>query len=211
MCADSASAAYLANQLGDGGSMPTSALFRKKDWRVADIGLEFAQRFIKQHHYAAGGSNTRVYTHGLYPRGWFWESECVGVAWWIPPTKAAALAAYPSNWQSVLVCSRMAVLDEIPCNAESFLLAHSIRLIDRDRWHCLLSYADDWQGHRGTIYKAAGFTESGKTKPERCYVKDGRMGSRKAGPHTRTHAEMLALGYACVGRFAKTRFIHVKV
>lgn len=197
-----------AVHVGEGGSNPTAALFRKKEWWVDEVSLDFAQHFIEAHHYAAGGSNTRVYTHGLYPRNHFWENECVGVAWWIPPTKTAARAAYPLNWKGVLALSRLAILPGIPANACSFLIRHSMRLIDRAIWPCLLSYADTWRGHTGAIYKAAGFREAGMTKPERVYVLDGRMVARKAGQRTRTHAEMLALGCECVGAFPKIRFIH---
>jgi hypothetical protein len=74
-----------------------------------------------------------------------------------------------------------------------------------------VSYADaEWRGHEGTIYLAAGWTEAGWTKPERLYARNGKVGSRKAGPKTRTHAEMLALGYECLGKFRRKRFIHTE-
>lgn len=193
----------------DSGSNPTTPLFRKSEWIVDGIDLEYAQEMVRKHHYSKGGSNTAVYTHGLFPRAAFWQSECVGCAWWLPPTKTAAMAAYPKDWNGVLALSRLVILPDVPKNACSFLIRHSMRLIDRRRWPCLLTYADDWRGHTGAIYRAAGFEECGKTKPERVYVRNGRMVSRKAGPNTRTHSEMLAIGCECVGAFSKTRFRHV--
>lgn len=190
------------------GSIPTASLFDKHAWRVAPVSLKQARLMVQKFHYSAGGSNTRVYCHGLFPKDWFWESECAGVAWWIPPTKGAALSAHPENWQGVLALSRLVIVPGVPSNACSFLIRHSMRLIDRAQWPCLLTYADDWRGHTGAIYKAAGFKECGKTKPERVYVRNGRMLSRKAGDKTRTHSEMLSLGCECVGSFSKTRFIH---
>ncbi len=197
-----------AYQAGDGGATPTVALFRKQDYEVREVSLAFAQEFTRLHHYSKGGSNTRVLTTGLFRRGRLEESEAVGITWWLPPTKSASMAHAPSNWNTVLACSRLAILDEVPCNAESFLLRHSMRFINRKRWPVLISYADDWSGHKGTIYKAAGWTESGKTAPERVYTLNGRMVSRKAGPKTRRHDEMLALGCVCEGSFSKTRWIH---
>lgn len=193
-----------------GGSIPTSTLFRKEDWEVRPCSLSLVQKLVAEHHYARGGSNTATYTHGLFPHGAVWEADCKGVAWWIPPTKAAALKNYPKNWQGVLCLSRLVVLSGVPKNACSFLIRHAMRFIDRGKWPYLLTYADEWQGHDGAIYKAAGWQEDGYTKPQRCYVKDGRMVARKAGPRTRTHVELLALGCVMIGKFRKKRFFHMQ-
>jgi hypothetical protein len=92
-------------------------------------------------------------------------------------------------------------------NGASYLLGRSVRLMRQSgSWDCLVTYADEWQGHDGTMYRAAGWEYVGLTKPERVYVKDGRMIARKAGPKTRTHAEMVALGAECVGAFGKHKF-----
>jgi len=147
----------------------------------------------------------------LYARGWFWESECVGAAWWLPPTRTAAESFDKANWRGVLSLSRLVVSPDVPKNAASFLIRHSMRLIDRTRWPVLVTYADEWQGHSGTIYKAAGWTECGKSKTERRYILNGRMVSRKAGPRTRTKQEMLDLGAKCVGSFCAVRFIHLDI
>jgi len=195
-------------QPGGGGANPTTTLFRKHDWWVESINdLSIAVRLIQKWHYSRGTSNTAVYCHGLFPRDWFWEEQAVGVAWWLPPTKTAAMSI-DQNWQGVLSLSRLAIDDSIPKNAESFLIRHSMRLLDRKRWPVLVTYADSWKAHTGTIYRAAGWTEDGRSKPERRYVRNGRLVSRKAGPRTRTHAEMLALGCECVGAFSAIRFVH---
>lgn len=191
-----------------GGSIPTPTLFRKSDWWVKPVSLEKCQSLVRSLHYSRGGSNTAVYCHGLFPREAFWEAECVGVAWWLPPTRTAAESFDKELWKGVLALSRLAIRDDIPKNAESFLIRHSMRLIDRKRWPILVTYADTWRGHTGAIYKAAGFVECGMSKPERRYVKNGRMVSRKSGPRTRTHAEMLAMGCECAGAFSAIRFMH---
>ena len=195
------------DQPGGGGAKPTATLFRKRDWWVADLDFQTGVRMVRKLHYSHGTSNTSVYCHGLFPRDWFWATEAVGVAIWLPPTKTAA-QSFSENWRGVLALSRLAVQDEIPTNAESFFIRHSMDLVDRKRWPVLISYADEWRGHTGAIYEASGWTECGRTKPERTYVLNGRMISRKAGPKTRTHSEMLALGAECVGSFRRIRFVH---
>jgi hypothetical protein len=161
---------------------------------------------VAKYHYARTGSNTATFRHGLFRRA---EPErCVGIAWWIPPTKSAALANYPENWKAVLVLSRLVILPDEPQNAASFLIMQSVKLIRQDpRWEYLLTYADEWQNHSGAIYRATNWTYKGKTTPEATWVdSQGRMVARKAGPHTRTKEEMLALGHKMIGRYPRHRF-----
>jgi hypothetical protein len=200
-----------AIQQGEGGSTPTVRLL-KGEWEVAKCSLEIAQQLTIRFHYSAGGSNTRVLTCGLWRKAEWMAHQCAGASWWIPPTKTCGASIFPENPQGVLSLSRLVVVPEAPRNACSFLIRHSMRFIDRTRWPVLVTYADEWQGHTGGIYKAlkdAGWREDGVTKPEKTYVDaEGRMRSRKAGNRTKTHAEMLALGYECKGSFSRKRFVH---
>lgn len=180
---------------------------RRADWIVRPASLAVAEDMIQRLHYSAGGANTATYVHGLFERAH--PARPRGVAWWIPPTKAAALATYPVDWQGVLSLSRLVIDDGVPKNAATFLLGRSMRLIDRLRWPCLVTYADEWRGHTGAIYRASNWQYVGKTAPEATFVKDGRMIARKAGPKTRTRAEMESLGAELVGRFAKHKFVHI--
>ena len=182
---------------------------KKEDWEVRTVDLSTARTLVEQYHYAKGGSNTATYRHGLFRKGDFLEADCVAVAWWIPPTKSAALATFPERWQGVLALSRLVVAPGVPKNACTFLLARSMALIDRQKWPCLVTYADEWQGHTGTIYRASNWQEVGKTTPEATFVLDGRMIARKAGPKTRTRQEMAELGAQMVGRFSKRKFVHI--
>lgn len=177
----------------------------KHAWFVADCPLETARRLVRAHHYARGGSNIAVATHGLYATGTF---APVGVAWWIPPTKDTA-AAWWSDWQAVLTLSRLVLAPDVPKNAATFLLMRSIRLLD-PRWRCLLTYADTWREHTGHIYRAAGWEYLGLTDPRPTYVINGRMAATKHGLTTWTHAEMLARGAECVGSFAKHRYRYIR-
>lgn len=190
----------------EGGSIPTSPLqLRKKDWSVGGVDQRVAENLVIRHHYAKGASNTATYLHGLYPTGWLWYNECVGVAWWIPPTMTAARWWAPENPEGVLVLSRLVIEPEVPPNACSFLISKSLRMIDRARWPVLVTYADSWRGHTGVIYRAVGAEYCGETKPQPVYTVNGRMAARKA-TRTRTHTEMLALGAKLEGRFSKSRF-----
>jgi hypothetical protein len=177
----------------------------KHDARVETIPLVECQRLCREYHYAKGGSNTATFRHGLLTK----DDLIVGCAWWLPPTKAAAIATFPEgDWRRVIALSRVVVVPGMPTNAASFLVGRSMRLVAQSKkWDCLVTYADDMQGHTGAIYRATNWEYIGKTAAGRAYRNaDGKLVSRKAGARTRTHAEMLALGCTCVGSFAKHKY-----
>jgi hypothetical protein len=180
---------------------------RKEDWEVRPVSIAVARELVRRYHYAKGASNTRTYLHCLFQKGAFFDDDCLGVAWWIPPTRSAAEATYPANWRGVLSLSRLVIAPGVPKNACTFLLARSVALIPANDWPCLVTYADDWRGHTGRIYRASNWQYIGKTRAEVTYTIDGVMTARKAGGHTRTKAEMLAIGAQCEGNHAKHKYV----
>jgi hypothetical protein len=98
---------------------------QKADWEVRDVDRWFADDMVRRFHYAAGAANTGTYLHGLFPRGSFWNADCAGIAWWIPPTKAAAKALAGEAWGGVLALSRLVIVPGTPGNAASFLVGRS--------------------------------------------------------------------------------------
>jgi hypothetical protein len=180
---------------------------RKEDWEVRPVSIKIARELVKAFHYAKGASNTATYLHGLFPKDSIWESDCRGIAWWIPPTKDAAIKTFPQNWQGVLSLSRLVIVPDIPHNACSFLLSKSAKLIPKEVWPCLVTYADTAKGHTGAIYKACNWIYLGLTKKQPSYTINGIMTARKAGPKTRSHKQMLELGAVYEGQHAKHKFV----
>ena len=138
-CGDSSMAEHQGPP-GEGGSIPTSPLqLRKRDFIVAGVDMSTARDLIEAEHYARGASNTATFLHGLFPRDWLWFSDCLGVAWWIPPTKSAARAIAGNRWES-LVSVRLAVAPGV-AKERLFvpLLSKSVLMIDRHRWPFLVT------------------------------------------------------------------------
>jgi hypothetical protein len=177
---------------------------RAKDYDVRDVAAREAREFVAAHHYSKGCSNTRVYSHGLYRCG---EADLLGVAIWLPPTKVAAQSVNREAWQKVLSLTRLAVRADVPSNAASFLMARSIKLIRQDgRFVSLVTYADDFMGHTGAIYRATNWTYVGQMKGSpRWEDADGRQVARKSTV-SRNDAQMRELGYRNVGTFGKRKF-----
>ena len=75
-------------------------------------------------------------------------------------------------------------MDEIPRNAESWLIGQSVKHIKRKYPDVkfLISYADPSAGHLGTIYRAANWASDGRTDDERksprCDLVDTRTGKK---------------------------------
>lgn len=178
---------------------------RKNEWEVRPVPLKDAQEMVREHHYARGGSNTAVYTHGLYRKS---DNKLCGVVWWLPPTRVACESVNREQWTRVLSLTRMVLVPGVPKNACSFLLARSVASIKRDgRFVTLVTYADESQGHTGGVYKAAGWDYVGRTGPYLRWVDGtGKQVAAKATKN-RTKAEMEALGYQKVGSFYKHKFV----
>lgn len=180
---------------------------RRADWEVRKVDRSVAVALVRQYHYAGGGPNTGVYFHGLFRKG---GDECLGVAWWLPPTRGAAeaTARVGTDWRRVLSLTRLVVAPEVPTNGASFLLGGSVRTIRAvGAWDCLVTYADTWRGHTGAIYRADNWEYVGLTKPSPVWLDaEGRMVARKRGPSNLSVAEMLDCGYVCAGSFAKHKY-----
>lgn len=181
---------------------------RKKDWIVKPISIGTARMLVEKYHYAKSASNTATYTFGLFKIGEdFFETQAVGCSWWLPPTKSSAQVTYPEGeWQKVLSLSRLAIAPDVPKNACSFLLAGSIKMIDNEKWECLVTYADQWQNHTGAIYRATNWQYMGETKPSAVFQKNGKMMGRKRGQRTWTKKEILDDGFEQLGNFKKHKF-----
>jgi hypothetical protein len=175
---------------------------KKGDWIVEDADIVKARSMVTRLHYSKGVPNCAVAVHGLYRK---LDYRLMGIAWWLPPSSKAAARPWWPNPKEVLALSRLVLEPEVPKNGATFLLSRSVKLLD-SQWRCLITYADEWRGHTGHIYRVSGWEHTGMTKPQPIYVVQGRMTSRKSGPNTRTHAEMIALGAEVAGVYSKHRF-----
>ncbi|MFT4258032.1 hypothetical protein [Microbacterium sp.] len=177
---------------------------RAVDYYIEDIPHAAALDLVQRYHYAKGGSNTAVFRHGLFRAG---QSEPVGVAWWLPPTKPAAVSVAGDGRKGVLVLTRLVVAPEIPTNGASFLLGRSIRRIRQNpRWTHLVTYADEGEGHLGQIYRATNWEYQGAMRGHPGWVdKEGRRVSVKAATN-RTYEEMEEMGLTKLPASRKHKF-----
>ncbi len=184
-------------------------MLRAADWQVLAIPEHSeAAGFLTDTHYARGAPNTSTYRHGLYREGFF-RGDLFGVALWIPPTRKAAETVAGTKWGGVLALSRFAVAPDAPKNAASFLLAASMRAIDRRRWPIFLTYADTGEGHTGAIYLATNWKCLGTVPAGDTWLApDGRIMGRKRGGRTYRADEMVAAGFVRRPSCPKIKYVH---
>lgn len=174
---------------------------------VADHGT--ASRVIRLWHYSRSTPNTSTYRHGLYPRGELLPGDPYGVALWIPPTKSSAEKIAGDEWGGVLSLSRLVIEPNMPTNAASFLLGGSMRMIDRERWPVLVTYADTGHGHTGAIYRATNWECLGEVPAGDTWVDgQGVQRGRKRGGHTLTVEQMRAAGFVRRPASPKIKYVH---
>ena len=108
------------------------------------------------------------------------NGEKIGCIVYSAPPREADKRYGGKTWE----LARVYLLDEVPRNAETWLIGKSVRYIKRNHREVkhLLSYADPSAGHRGTIYKAANWRQDGRTDDERktprCDYYDDRTGKK---------------------------------
>jgi hypothetical protein len=134
------------------------------------------------------------------------DGMAVGVIVFALPPRETAKRYGGVTWE----LARLWIADEVPANAETFLIARAIRHIKRHRPEVcvIVSYADPSVGHQGTIYRAANFTAEGRTDGERKtprfdYVDATTAKHYSRRSHVPTDAEIIR-----VPRVSKWRYVY---
>lgn len=136
------------------GSTPISSL------HISRCQLKDIKKFIEDNHYSHsifGLTGRLFYRVDL-------QGDLVGAALFGAPAGVGVAKKYDPHGRGLLELRRFVLDNSLPRNAESRVLGVILRDI-RKQGDCsiVLSYADPSAGHKGTIYKAVGFTFRGVT------------------------------------------------
>lgn len=189
--------------------MAADEVLRNQDWSVRHVTQGEAQQATERWHYAQGCPNTSVARHGLFRKDEWFGGELHGVAMWLPPTPTAARSVAGREWKGVLALTRFVLAPDVPSNGASFLLGASMRLLDRQTWPWLLTYADSSQGHTGSIYRATNWTYLGPWDAGDTWVgPDGEQRGRKRGGRNLSADEMREQGFERRPPAVKHKYVH---
>lgn len=176
-------------------------VLRKEEWGVAPWDKSEAARFISRWHYSRSNNPRVKYALGLYhvARPDILRGVCMLSAG-LPKTAAQTFC---DDWTRVISLSRLALDPAVPDNGCTFLISRAARYVrEMGEYSVLASYADTWQGHRGTIYRAAGWEYLGLTAPSPVYTDDlGVAKPDRANGRRRDMGE-----HRLVGMFPKHKF-----
>ena len=153
-----------ADLAGEGGSIPTAPLhiLQPKELRLAKITRETARRIWNELHYLHRDFANPSLELGVFNAT---MSELVGAIAFSAPLGGSRPGGNPSMWE----IRRMWLSDErCARNSESRVLSIACRVVVPNiapHVRQIISYSDlQGMNHKGTIYKAAGFTFHGMTQ-----------------------------------------------
>lgn len=132
------------------------------DYTVREVSLSTVRNFIETNHYSKSVNGCKV----SICVGLFKNENLVGAVLF-GALSTTAWKKYASSESDVVELRRLVCVDDCPKNTESFLIAKSIRLIKKmTSYKIVVSYADPFHGHIGTIYQAANWSYMGETSPD---------------------------------------------
>lgn len=141
---------------------PSGPVFDKA-WResceVRPVSREQASPLIHK-HYLGKWPGVVVLSLGLFK-----GDELLGVIVFALPPRESNKRYGGQTWE----LARLWVADEVPANAETYVIGRAVRYIKQNRpdVEVLVSYADPSAGHSGVIYRASNWSSDGRTDQER--------------------------------------------
>jgi hypothetical protein len=128
----------------------------KDDYEIRKISYKEAMDIVTERHYLHRKCPVS-HAFGLVRKNDF---KIVGVVTYGVSPSSTLLKGIcgPEEAKNVYELNRLWVDDRVPKNGESYLIANTIRLLDRE---IIVSFADSSQKHVGIIYQAANFLYTG--------------------------------------------------
>ena len=148
-----------------------------KGWCVEKVERKDISEFIEKWHYS-GSINGCIadFCYALFDH----NGEMAGAIFYGRMAMANQWKRFSEKESEVIELRRLCCIDETPKNAESFLIGRSLRLLKKEFYGVVVSYADMEYGHEGTIYKASNFTCLGKKAGAKVIIHNDKQYHDKA-------------------------------
>jgi hypothetical protein len=173
--AGSVMAAPKAFQPDSSGSIPTPAL---QNYLFSIAFKEDVVPFIAKYHYTHSMSGVQYkYAFAAIDDNW----EMVGAAVFGQTAMPTTWKRYAKSADELIELRRLVFTDNTPRNIESRFIGWCLRWLRNETdFKYVLSYADPYYGHQGTIYKASNFQFMGVTAKSRMILWNGKLRHSKS-------------------------------
>ena len=154
---------------------------------VSPISIETARGYIASFHYSRTMPDSTLYAYGGYINNKICGVVCYGMG--CNKNQYTALIPNIKNGEYVEL-TRLWCADTFPRNTESRLISQSLKLLPY-YVKLVVSFADEYQGHVGTIYQATNWYYCGQSSGGKMLVReDGiKKHPRLLGIYRKRHPE----------------------
>lgn len=125
------------------------------DYEVKRIGYQLAMKIVKERHYLHRTCPCSM-AFGLCDQ----NNDVLGVVTYGVPCSSTLLRGVCGDDEAhnVYELNRLWIHQDMPRNAASYLVSHSLRMLDKE---IIVSFADSSVGHVGYVYQACNFLYCG--------------------------------------------------
>ena len=146
----------------------SSLLFEDLDYRQAKVTdfevkpttIQYVRDFVETWHYSSNVNGLRI-SHVF---GLFYQGNLIGAMIYGPLGMANTWKKYADSENDIVELRRLCCIDNTPRNTESYFIGKTLRWLKKNtNFKIVISYADTFHNHQGTIYKASNFEYHGLT------------------------------------------------
>lgn len=131
-----------------------------KEFTVKETTIQVVRDFIEEWHYSSNINGLRV-SHVF---GLFYGYNLVGAMIYGSLGMANTWKKYADSEDDVIELRRLCCIDNTPKNTESYFIGKTLKWLKKNTdYKVVVSYADTFHNHEGTIYKASNFEYHGMT------------------------------------------------
>ena len=130
------------------------------DFVVKPVTIKQVKSFVEKWHYSKNINGLNI----SYVFGLFYKQYLIGAIIYGSLSMANTWQKYGTDETEVVELKRLCCIDATKKNTESFFIAKTIKFLKKySNYKTIVSYADPYFNHQGTIYKASNFTHEGFT------------------------------------------------
>ena len=148
-----------------------------RDFIVKPVAIQQVKNFIEQWHYSKNVNGLNI--SNVF--GLFYKNQLLGAIIYGSLSMANTWQKYGNSEDEVIELKRLCCVDNTKKNTESFFIAKTIKFLKKfTKYKIIVSYADPFYNHSGTIYKASNFKHKGYTAKSKVILYNNKIYHDKA-------------------------------